>query len=138
MSVHRSWHNGGVITLPGESDIAQALRDAGARFAFVHGSRAADDTYRPDSDLDVAAWWGSAPPHAWDVVLPAHVDLVILDTAPLWLAGRIALHGRILFEDDRSARVTWQADTRRIWLDERPRLLHYQRLFREAVIAGDR
>jgi hypothetical protein len=32
------------------------LRGAGARFALLHGSRVAG-THRPDSDVDVAAWW---------------------------------------------------------------------------------
>jgi uncharacterized protein len=64
--------------------------------------------------------------------LPAGVDLVVLNRAPLWLAGRIALEGRLLF-DHPAARVTWQADTRRIWLDERPQILQSQREFRQAV-----
>src|SRR5262245_22923235 len=82
-----------------EAAIASALREAGARFAFVHGSRATGSA-RPDSDLDVAAWWGNDPPDAWDVALPPHVDLLVLDRAPLWLAGRIALDARLLFDDD--------------------------------------
>ncbi|GAA4981385.1 hypothetical protein GCM10025792_29550 [Pseudonocardia tropica] len=36
------------------------LRGAGARFAFVHGSRAAGGRPRAASDLDVAAWWPDA------------------------------------------------------------------------------
>jgi uncharacterized protein len=59
--------------------------------------------------------------------VPDGVDLVVLDHALLWLAGRIALDGRLLFDDDPPARVRWQADTRRIWLDERPYLLERQR-----------
>jgi predicted nucleotidyltransferase len=118
-----------------EDRVSQALRTAGARFAFIHGSRAHGAGNRPDSDLDVAAWWGINPPQPWEVEVPSDVDLVVLDRAPLWLAGRIALGGRLLFEDDRRARVAWQADTRRIWLDEKPRLLASQHEFRQAVIA---
>lgn len=97
------------------------LRAAGARFAFLHGSRTTG-TAREDSDVDLAAWFGRDV----DLVgllarLPARVDLLVLDDAPLELAGRVALHGRLLADDDPSARVRWQADTRKRYLDERPR-----------------
>jgi hypothetical protein len=100
-----------------ESFAATALRQAGARFAFVHGSRAAGPA-GDDSDLDVAAWWGANPPDPWAVDLPAGTDLLVLDTAPLELAGRVALHGRLLFDDDPPARVQWQAQTRLVYFDE--------------------
>ena len=122
-----------MTTIPDERDIGTALRHAGAQFAFIHGSRATGERARSDSDLDVAAWWADEPPQSWDVVLPAGVDLVVLNRAPLWLAGRIALEGRLLLDDDPTARVNWQADTRRIWLDERPQILQSQREFRQAV-----
>jgi hypothetical protein len=121
-----------MTTAAAEAATAAALREAGARFAFVHGSRAAG-VAGPDSDLDVAAWWPAEPPPSWEIPLPAGVDLVVLNHAPLWLAGRIALEGRLLFDDEPAARVTWQADTRRIWLDERPQILRSQREFRQAV-----
>ncbi|MGH3567222.1 MAG: nucleotidyltransferase domain-containing protein [Pseudonocardia sp.] len=76
-----------------EHQVADALRSAGARFALVHGSRASG-TARPDSDLDVGAWWGEWAPASWEVDVPPGVDLVVLDTAPLWLSGRIAQEGR--------------------------------------------
>lgn len=126
-----------MVQIPDESEVASALRYAGARFAFVHGSRAQVGAARSDSDLDAAAWWGSAAPHSWEVTLPDGVDLVVLDRAPLWLAGRIALAGRLLFDDDPPERVRWQADTRRIWLDERP-YLQRQREWRGAVLARGR
>lgn len=102
-----------------EQPVAEMLRGAGARFAFIHGSRVRGRA-RPDSDLDVGAWWGVQPPASWEVDLPADVDLVVLDSAPLWLAGRIALEGRLLFDDDPQARVRWQTDTRLRYLDEIP------------------
>lgn len=119
---------------PLEAAVA-GLRRAGARFAFLHGS-VAQDRQRDDSDVDVAAWWGVDAPGAWDVDLPDGVDLVVLDEAPLWLAGRIALDGLLLFDDDPPARVAWQADTRLQWLDERPYLLERQRAWREVVARG--
>ncbi|MBO0704855.1 MAG: nucleotidyltransferase domain-containing protein [Candidatus Dormibacteraeota bacterium] len=104
----------------GEAEVIERLRSAGARFAFVHGSRAHGVPRRPAADLDVGAWWDSDPPDPWDVSLPPHVDLVVLNRAPLWLAGRIALDGRLLFDEDPPARVAWQADTRLRYLDEIP------------------
>lgn len=113
-------------------DVARALRAAGARFAYLHGSRAAG-TAVATSDVDVAAWFG-APAEAWVVAgeLPARVDLLVLDTAPLELAGRVALTGRLLFEVDPAARVAWEATTRKIYLDELPRRDQARRDFVEA------
>lgn len=114
---------------------AAALRRAGARFAFVHGSRASG-TARPDSDLDVAAWWGTdRPPAPYEVGgLPGEVDLLVLDQVPLELAGRVALRGRLLFDDDPLSRVRWQADTRKVYLDEQPRQKEAAKtFFRERV-----
>jgi hypothetical protein len=127
-----------VISVPDEQAVAEELRAASARFAFVHGSRAGEEPLRPDSDLDVAAWWQDEPPQPWGIELPAGVDLVVLNRAPLWLAGRIAFHGRLLIDDDPPRRVAWQADTRRIWLDERPRVRQGQHEFRAAVTARGR
>lgn len=103
-----------------EALAVEELRAAGARFAFVFGS-VAEGRPTPASDLDVAAWWGEGAPAAWDVGVPAGVDLLVLDEAPLELAGRVALRGRLLFDDDPPARVEWQATTRRIYLDEEDR-----------------
>jgi len=111
------------VELPGRSlvedadELVRVLRHAGARFAFVHGSRV-DGTATADSDVDVAAWFAGTNPAPWDVVLPGGIDLLVLDRAPLELAGRVALHGALLFDDEPSARVEWQGDTRLEYLDE--------------------
>ncbi len=112
------------------------LRGAGAQFAYLHGSRTTGEA-TPESDLDVAAWFG-APVDSWVVAggLPALVDLLVLDTAPLELAGRIALRGQLLFETDPAARVAWEATTRKIYLDEQPRLAQARRDFVEAQQRG--
>ena len=110
----------------------EALRDAGAAFALVFGSRARGD-HRDNSDLDIGGWWPTDAPAAWDVAVPDGVDLVVLNTAPLELAGRIALEGVVLFDDDPPTRVHWVADTRKIWLDERPRFERAHRDFIEAA-----
>lgn len=103
-----------------EAAVIDALRAAGARFALVHGSRAQGSPVRADADLDVGAWWAADAPEPWDVSLPAYVDLIVLNAAPLWLGGRIAQYGRVLFDDDPPSRVAWQADTRVRYLDEIP------------------
>ncbi|EUA52317.1 nucleotidyltransferase domain protein [Mycobacterium xenopi 4042] len=94
-------------TIPDMSDVAtriaeavEALRCHGAAFAYLHGSRA-NNTARPTSDVDIAAYFGGQrPPAAFEVLLPAGVDLLVLDNAPLELAGKVALHGTLLFEKD--------------------------------------
>jgi len=98
-----------------------ALRGAGARFAFVHGSRARR-SHRTTSDLDVAAWWGGVVPASFEVDLPANVDLLVLNDAPLELIGRVAVDGVLLYDDDPTARVRWVATTRKVYFDELPRL----------------
>lgn len=112
--------------------VITVLREAGAPFALVHGSRAAG-TARPGSDLDVAAWWPAAAPQSFEVLLPAGVDLLVLNHAPLELAGRVAAAGHLLFDDDPPARVRWQASTRKVYFDELPRLLRSHREFAASV-----
>jgi predicted nucleotidyltransferase len=118
------------------ASIARALHEAGAVFAYLHGSQAVG-TAKPGSDVDVAAWFGR-PVDAWVVAggLPADVDLLVLDGAPLELAGRVAQHARLLFEVDPAARVRWEATTRKIYLDEQPRLEQARRDFVEAQLRG--
>lgn len=111
------------------------LRHAGARFAFVHGSRARG-TARPDSDLDVAAWWPDRAPSSFEVLLPPRVDLLVLNSAPLELAGRVSLEGVLLFDDDPPARVHWLAQTRKIYADERPRIERSHREFAKSLLRG--
>lgn len=113
----------------------KALRRHGAVFAYLHGSRATD-TARPTSDIDIAAHFGTRRPQAFEILLPAGVDLLVLDDAPIELAGRVALFGRLLFETDRNSRVVWEATTRKIYLDELPRITRAHREFAEAVRRG--
>lgn len=118
--------------------VVVALRQAGARFAYTHGSRN-DGTARPDSDFDVAAWFGRRnAPASWEVDLPGDADLLVLDRAPLYLAGRVAMSGRLLFDDDPSARVRWEADTRTMYLDELPYIKQMAREYLQAVAARGR
>jgi hypothetical protein len=120
-----------------ERAVATALRQGGASFAFVHGSRAEGEGTRRDSDLDVGAWWANDPPYSWEVRVPGYVDLVVLNRAPLWLAGRVAQHGRLLFDDDPAARVAWQADTRLQYVDELPYIRERSRQHLEQLATGN-
>lgn len=123
----------GATLLPVEQEpvdlaaVEQLLRAAGAVFAYLHGSHAAG-TDHAGSDVDVAAWFGRDVA-AWEIRLPEPVDLLVLDDAPLELAGRVAQHGRLLFETDPAARVRWQATTSKVYLDERPRVDRARRDF---------
>jgi hypothetical protein len=118
-----------------DADVVAALRRAGARFAFAHGSREAG-TAGPDADFDVGAWWGDGAPASWDVGLPDGVDLLVLDGAPLELAGRVAMQGRLLFDDDPPARVRWQAQTRLMYLDEEDRQRRLDQVFLRSRARG--
>lgn len=111
--------------------VVTVLRDRGAKFAYVFGSRADGG---PGGDTDVAAWWGGGGPTPWSVGVPDGVDLLVLDDAPLELAGRVAAGGRLLFEDDPPARVAWEAQTRKVWFDERPRTTEARRLALESLV----
>jgi len=128
---------GGVTAVPDalRAEVIRELRNAGARFALLHGSRSTG-SHRPDSDVDVAAWWACSAPSSFELLLPAGVDLVVLNDAPLELAGRIAMHGQIIFDDDPPARVRWVATTRKIYADEQPRLRRSHREFAESVRRG--
>ncbi len=113
-------------------ELAALLRQFGARFAFLHGSRVAG-TAREDSDLDVAAWFGDNLDDE-EVLsqMPAGVDLLILNGAPLWIAGRVAMTGVRLFDDDPPGRVGWQAETRKRYVDEQFRRDQIRRDFVKA------
>lgn len=108
-------------TIPGVdmAALVRELRRAGATFGFLHGSWATG-THRPDSDVDVAAMFPLRS-RWWETAIPAGVDLSCLRELPLHVAGRVALDGILLFDDDPSARVRWQADTRQRYFDEAPR-----------------
>lgn len=114
---------------------ARALRAQGALFAYVFGSVARSET-NPLSDLDVAAFFPEPAPQAFEVAMPAGVDLLVLNSAPLEIKGKIALEGILLFEDDQVARVRWESTTRKIYLDERYRIERSHREFLETLSRG--
>lgn len=115
------------------AEAIETLQRHGALFAYLHGSRAAGNP-RPDSDIDIAAYFEGQPPEVFEVLLPVGVDLVVLNHAPLELAGRVALSGKLLLERDADARVAWEATARKIYLDELPRMKRAHQDFAEAVL----
>lgn len=110
--------------------LRSALRAHGVVFALLFGSRAAG-TADEGSDVDLAVWAG-APVDLWELVgaLPDAVDLLDLAGAPDGLAGRVAMTGRVVLDDDPAARIRWQACTRKRHLDEAFR----RRRFREDFV----
>lgn len=115
----------------------ETLRRCGAVFGYLHGSRASQ-TSGPAADIDIAAYFAGQPPESFEILLPAGVDLLVLNRAPLELAGRVALHGTLLFERNAASRVAWEATTRKIYLDELPRITRAHREFAETVLRRDR
>lgn len=111
------------------------MRAHGALFAYLHGSQATG-TAREDSDIDLAAYFAGPAPAAFEVDLPAGVDLLVLNSAPLEIAGRIACDGRLVLEVDAPERVRWEATTRKVYLDERYRIERSHREFLAAVAHG--
>jgi predicted nucleotidyltransferase len=115
------------------------LRRAGARFVYLHGSRARGAA-SADSDHDLAASFGGARVDelALRASLPPRCDLLLLDGAGTELAGRVATEGRLLYEADPAERVAWEATTRKIFLDELPRLRRAAADFKAGAIARGR
>ncbi len=113
----------------------ESLRRSGATFGFLFGSRAAG-TDRAGSDIDVAAFWATDPPASWEISLDDQIDLLVLNDAPFELQGIVATRGVLLFDDDPASRVHWQATTRKIYSDERPRRERARREYLDAVAHG--
>jgi predicted nucleotidyltransferase len=109
--------------------VLTALRRHQVVFALLFGSHA-EGRATPSSDVDVAVW-ADEPLDDWRLAgeLPAGVDLVDLRRAPEGLAGRIALTGIVVLDDDPPRRIRWQADTRKRHLDEADRRDRFRRDF---------
>lgn len=121
------------IDLPIDLDeLRSVLRRHGVVFALVFGSHA-EGRAGTGSDVDLAVW-APRPVDDWALrgALPGTVDLVDLHRVPEVLAGRIALHGVVVLDDDPPQRIHWQADTRKRHLDEEAR----RRRFRTDFVAA--
>lgn len=69
-----------------------------------------------------AAWWRSDPPASFAVELSPGVDLLVLNDARWNSPARVAVDGRLHYDDDAAERVGWTATTRKTYFDQRPGL----------------
>ena len=113
----------------------ERLRAAGALFVYLHGSQATG-TADLNSDIDLAALFPDPAPASFELDLPPGVDLVVLNGAPLEIAGRVACLGTLVLEADETARVRWESTTRTVYLDEKYRIDRSHREFLEAAARG--
>jgi len=111
------------------------LRVGGAYFAYLHGSQVTG-TADENSDIDLATLFHDPAPSSFALDLPPGVDLMVLNSAPLEVAGRIACHGTLVLEADETARVRWESMTRTVYLDEKYRIERSHREFLEAAARG--
>lgn len=112
-----------------EEKLREALRAHGVVFALLFGSRATG-TAHEHSDVDLAVW-SPGDLDVWSLrgALPDEVDVVDVRRAPMGLAGRIALTGHVVLDDDPPARIRWVASTRKRHLDETHRREQFRRDF---------
>lgn len=101
----------------------------------MHGSQSSGHASET-SDIDLAAYFDEPAPAAFDVDLPSGVDLLVLNDAPLEIAGRIALGGVLVLDVDEVSRVRWQSRTRKVYADERYRIERSHAEFLAAVRHG--
>ena len=127
-----------------QDDIVRALREcfesAGLDLAAVYlfGSAARGES-GPDSDVDIALLYRHEPPSSFaelplrleghiESTLGRPVQLVVINGAPLPLVHRILQDGILVREPDRSARISFEVEARRKYLDLLPFLRRYWRL----------
>lgn len=113
----------------------EQLRAYGAEFAYLHGSQVSGNA-RADSDFDVAAYFTNPVPASFEVDVAPVIDLLVLNDAPLEIAGRIALDGKLLFDDNPVDRVRWESQTRKVYSDEKYRIERSHRDFLEEAARG--
>lgn len=122
-----------------------ALEEAGARFAYLFGSRATGEKRR-GSDADVAVMPAGelsllelgrlADKLAGALGVP-DVDLVLLDRASLELRGRVVQAGHLIFSVDEPRRVAFEVRTRSEYFDYLPTLqAHTRRYLRQVAERG--
>lgn len=111
-------------------DVApEAFGGQGVAFAYLFGSHATG-TATARSDVDVAVHLAASPD---DRIAAAAclagvlerasglgpIEVVVLNDAPLSLAGRVREHGRVIHSTDEVARVRWDSLTARQYHDFR-------------------
>jgi len=118
--------------------------DGHVRFAYVFGSTSRGDAH-PGSDVDLAVYLrplGTLTDEAGlHGALAAalgreDVDLVTLNTAPLWLQYRVLGEGTVAFSRDERARIAFRARVEKEFLDFRPYYDEYLAATRERARRG--
>lgn len=127
-----------------------AFEGEGVQFAYLFGSQATGRA-RPDSDIDVAVHLDLRSPASASLDTSLRLArklesaagmgpieaLVVLNEAPLRLTGRVLRDRLIVYSADEPARVRYESETLRRFLDFN---LHAEPLARQrlAAIAGHR
>ena len=127
----------GADMVANDNHVESILAKAGVVVAYLFGSRATE-RHRIDSDADIAVLLdGSMGLLDQEIVadrlaraleVPA-VDLIILDTAPLELRGRVVQEGRVIFSADEPRRVAFEVATRSEYFDFLPVLEAHTRRY---------
>ena len=123
-------------------DLDRLVADAfvsipGVVAVYVFGSVARAQE-RPDSDVDVAVLFTTAPPATFDSQpydieaelerrLRRPVEIVVLNRAPVDLRIRVQRDGRVVVDRDRAARIAYEVRTRNEAWDLAPILRRYRR-----------
>ncbi|MFW6041823.1 MAG: tetratricopeptide repeat protein [Guyparkeria sp.] len=102
--------------------IVRVLRRHGALFAYLD-HRPSSLSSVPRTDRTVAAWFAPNRPipdaAVVEAQMPSAVDKVeVLNRASLDVGDHIGRTGRLIFEDDRPARIGWLADIRMVTFDQ--------------------
>jgi predicted nucleotidyltransferase len=98
-------------------------------FAYLFGSQARSNA-GPGSDFDIAVYLGRTiePRESLDLALTmanelegatglAPIEVIILDSAPLPLAGRVVNEGRVLYSTNEAERAAYESLTFRKFTD---------------------
>jgi predicted nucleotidyltransferase len=113
-----------------------AQRSQNVVAAYVFGSVGRGSS-RPRSDVDIAVLYATPPMSAvsgpasdmqaeLEALLRRPVDLIVLNDAPVDLVHRVLRDGEIVCETDRGARIDFEVDARRRYLDLLPVLRRYR------------
>ena len=92
---------------------------------------------RPDSDIDIGILNRASPPSTIDAgpldlegtlerQLGRHVDLIVLNHAPVNLRARVLRQGHLILDADRSVRIQFEVRTRNEAFDFEPVLREYR------------
>jgi hypothetical protein len=112
----------------------------GAKAVYLFGSVARGEA-TAESDVDLGVLRGSGPARTLaelpldlqaelEELVGRPVDVVLLDGAPPDLSHRVLRDGRLIWENDRSARIRFEVSARNEYFDLEPMLKRYRRMDR--------